>query len=221
MNKIYYLKIVNDIEEYNINSTNNHPIYEELSNCLDIADIQYLEFTNDDDIFVRLPNYKIDKIITTLSKYFKYTMSDVTDAVISGELERKFPESYKLFNNFRLDNTSLDNILDKINNGIVPFSYRYMVPNNSYKSKKYEAIQNDKSEKGLLKQKYLKEYTEMLLKEYPERPYMLPAVRKHEDEQTSSKWKTIGLALGITGAIASGGGMPFSLTVFAWIFFRF
>ena len=44
-------------------------------------------------------------------------MSDVTDAVISGELERKFPESYKLFNNFRLDNTSLDNILDKINNG--------------------------------------------------------------------------------------------------------
>ncbi len=117
MNKIYYLKIVNDIEEYNINSTNNHPIYEELSNCLDIADIQYLEFTNDDDIFVRLPNYKIDKIITTLSKYFKYTMSDVTDAVISGELERKFPESYKLFNNFRLDNTSLDNILDKINNG--------------------------------------------------------------------------------------------------------
>ena len=117
MSKIYYLKIVNDIEEYNINSTNNHPIYEELSNCLDIADIQYLEFTNDDDIFVRLPNYKIDKIITTLSKYFKYTMSDVTDAVISGELERKFPESYKLFNNFRLDNTSLDNILDKINNG--------------------------------------------------------------------------------------------------------
>ncbi len=116
MNKIYYLKIVNDIEEYNINSTNNHPIYEELSNCLDIADIQYLEFTNDDDIFVRLPNYKVDKIITTLSKYFKYTMSDVTDAVISGELERKFPESYKLFNNFRLDNTSLDNILDKINN---------------------------------------------------------------------------------------------------------
>ena len=102
MNKIYYLKIVNDIEEYNINSTNNHPIYEELSNCLDIADIQYLEFTNDDDIFVRLPNYKIDKIITTLSKYFKYTMSDVTNAVISGELERKVSESYKLFNNFRL-----------------------------------------------------------------------------------------------------------------------
>lgn len=122
MNKIYFLKIVSEnIEKYNIDSVNNHPIYEELSNCLDEDDIEYLGFTNNDDIFIRLPTYKVDKITAVLSKYFKFTKTDVTDKVISGDIEKIYPEvkefSSKLFNDFRLDNTSIDNILDKIIKG--------------------------------------------------------------------------------------------------------
>lgn len=122
MNKIYFLKIVSEnIEKYNIDSVNNHPIYEELSNCLDEDDIEYLGFTNNDDIFIRLPAYKVDKITAVLSKYFKFIKTDVTDKVISGDIEKIYPEvkefSSKLFNDFRLDNTSIDNILDKIIKG--------------------------------------------------------------------------------------------------------
>jgi hypothetical protein len=119
MNKIYLLKIVSEnIEEYNIDSTNNHPIYEELSDCLEPGDSDYLGFTKDDDIFVRLPDYKVNKITSVLSKYFEFTKTDVTNKVISGDIEKTYPEvkevTPKLFNDFRLDNTSVDDILDKI-----------------------------------------------------------------------------------------------------------
>ena len=122
MNKIYFLKIVSEnIEKYNTDSVDNHPIYEDLSNCLDEDDIEYLGFTNNDDIFIRLPTYKVDKITAVLSKYFEFTKTDVTDKVISGDIEKIYPEvkefSSKLFNDFRLDNTSIDNILDKIIEG--------------------------------------------------------------------------------------------------------
>jgi hypothetical protein len=119
MNKIYFLKIVSEnIEEYNTDSIDNHPIYEDLSNCLDPDDVEYLGFTNNDNIFVRLPNYKVDKITVVLSKYFEFIKIDVSDKVISGEIQKLYPEvkaiSPKLFNDFRLDNTSVDDILDKI-----------------------------------------------------------------------------------------------------------
>lgn len=122
MNKIYFLKIVSEnIEEYNIDSTDNHPIYEELSDCLEPGDSDYLGFTKDDDIFVRLPDYKVNKITAVLCKYFEFTKTDVTDKVISGDIEKIYPEvkevTPKLFNDFRLDNTSVDDILDKIIEG--------------------------------------------------------------------------------------------------------
>lgn len=122
MNKIYFLKIVSEnINEYNIDSTDNHPIYEELSDCLDPGDVDYLGFTNDDDIFVRLVDYKVDRITTVLSKYFEFTKTDVSDKVISGEIQKLYPEvetiTPKLFKKFRLDNETVDDVLDKINEG--------------------------------------------------------------------------------------------------------
>lgn len=93
MNKIYFLKIViENITEFDIDSTDNHPIYEDLSNCLDEDDVEYLGFTKDDDIFVRLPDYKVDKITAVLSKYFEFTKTDVTEKVISGELQKLYTE---------------------------------------------------------------------------------------------------------------------------------
>ena len=53
-----------------------------------------------------------------MSKYFEFTKTDVTDKVISGEIAKEYPEvkevTPKLFTDFRLDNTSVDDILDKI-----------------------------------------------------------------------------------------------------------
>lgn len=124
MNKIYFLKIISEtIKEFDMDSVDNHPIYEELSDCLEPGDSDYLGFTNDDDIFVRLSDYKVDKITAVLSKYFEFTKTDVTDKIISGSVEKEYPEvkqiSPKLFKDFRLDNTSVDDILDKIiENGI-------------------------------------------------------------------------------------------------------
>ena len=54
-----------------------------------------------------------------MNKYFVIDIKDVSDKVISGELQRLYPEveslTPKLFRKFRLDNETVDDVLDKIN----------------------------------------------------------------------------------------------------------
>jgi urate oxidase len=114
-NNVAYIK-TDDIKNYMYQITNKQGLKEL---AIDIEKLlKYLGFTNDDDIFVRLPDYKVDKITAVLSKYFEFTKTDVTDKVISGEIAKIYPEvkevTPKLFTDFRLDNTSVDDILDKI-----------------------------------------------------------------------------------------------------------
>jgi hypothetical protein len=121
MNKIYFIKLVEDdsFTYYNSESDKNHPVYEELFECMDVDDNKYLGFTDSDDIFIRLSEYKINKITEVLKKYFIFTKTDVTNDVIRGEIQTLFPEveefTPNLFDNFRLDNTTIDDVLDKIN----------------------------------------------------------------------------------------------------------
>lgn len=116
MNKIYLLRLVDcKAPEYSV----VNPFYEELTECLDIDDLDYIGFTDDDDLFIRLDEYKVKKIEYIFGKYFKFLKKDVTDKVISGEIQKLYPDvekfTPKLFENFRLDNTSIDDVLDKIN----------------------------------------------------------------------------------------------------------
>ena len=61
-------------------------------------------------------NIKFKKLKEFLKNISK---TDVTDKVISGEIQKLYPEvekfTPKLFENFRLDNTTIDDVLDKIN----------------------------------------------------------------------------------------------------------
>lgn len=121
MNKIYLIKLVEDdsVAYFDPSSSENHPVYEELFECLEDNDKDYLGFTDDDDIFIRLNEYKLNKITSVLKKYFIFTKTDVTNDVLCGHVQIEFPEveefTPKLFENFRLENTTIDDILDKIN----------------------------------------------------------------------------------------------------------
>ena len=114
-NNIYFVRFTksSDIED------NAHPIYQDLSNALDKEDGKYLGFTNGEDLFIRLVYFKVQKVLDVFTKYgFEFEVTDVTSDVISGDIQKKFPEVEKLtpymFDNFRIENTSVDDVLDKI-----------------------------------------------------------------------------------------------------------
>ena len=115
-NKIYlikFTKLVNIEDE-------KHPIYNDFTNCLNPEDQKYIGFTDNEDVFVRLNDYKVDTFADVFTKHgFEFDVLDVTDSVIKGKIQRKYPEvealTPYLFEDFRLETTSIDDILDKIN----------------------------------------------------------------------------------------------------------
>ena len=114
-NNIYFVRFTksSDIED------NAHPIYQDLSNALDKEDGKYLGFTNGEDLFIRLVYFKVQKVLDVFTKHeFEFEVTDVTSDVISGDIQKKFPEVEKLtpfmFDDFRIENTSVDDVLDKI-----------------------------------------------------------------------------------------------------------
>lgn len=117
-NKIYLLKFTSkpNIDDNDL----DNPFYKELSSCLDKEDQKYIGFNKNEDMFIRLLDYKVDKVCFVLEKHgFFFTKEDLTMSVIKGEAQKKYPEVSKLtpylFEDFRLENTSIDDILDKIN----------------------------------------------------------------------------------------------------------
>ena len=116
MNKIYQIKLLD--KDLLDNEVIDAFLFE-VALTIDSEDSNYMGFSNDDDIFIRLEEYKCDKIVDVLSKYFIFTIEDVSDKALSGELKKIYPEvdklTPKLFKNFRKENTTVDYILDKIN----------------------------------------------------------------------------------------------------------
>ena len=129
MNKIYQITILEDVE--NINSNDNdfsHPFFEDITLSLNEKDTNYIGFSDNDEMFVRLDTIKLKRVVDIMKKYFVIDIKDVSDKVISGEIQKLYPEvesvTPKLFKNFRLDNGTVDDILDKINEtGINSFLY--------------------------------------------------------------------------------------------------
>lgn len=118
-NKIYLVKFTakpSDIEDDNF----DHPVYRDLSLSLDKEDNKYIGFTENEDMFIRLLDYKVDKICNILKSHdFSFEIKDVTTDAIRGKLQKEHPEVHKLtpylFEDFRVENTNLDDVLDKIN----------------------------------------------------------------------------------------------------------
>lgn len=118
VNKIHMIKIygADTIE-------NTHPVFCEIGDVIDEEDLEFVGVSDDDNIFLRLFDYKINKIVNLLKNYFIIELFDVTKSVINGDIQKKYPEidflTPEFLNVFRIDNTSKNDILDKISlNGL-------------------------------------------------------------------------------------------------------
>lgn len=119
-NKIYLLKFTKTVNIDDTNQEFEHPIYNDLANCVDKDENKYIGFADNEDMFVRLPYYKVKLISDIFSKYgFEFDVLDVTDSVIKGITQKEYPEvealTPYLFEDFRYENTTIDDVLDKIN----------------------------------------------------------------------------------------------------------
>lgn len=119
-NKINLIKVSSDKDGILSSDNYKHQFYKELARIINREDIKYIGFADDFNIFIRLSDTKVSGICKLLKKYnIKYSINSVTDKVISGEVQRLYPDVEKLtphiFENFRLENETVDNVLDKIN----------------------------------------------------------------------------------------------------------
>lgn len=117
-NKIHLLEFSSEPDGLNDDDF-SHPVYDDLLIVVEQDERECLAFTDSEDIFIALPDYKVDKICRVFEKHdFIFTKKDITLDVLSGKIQKKYPEAEKLtpnfFNKFRLENTSIDDILDKI-----------------------------------------------------------------------------------------------------------
>jgi hypothetical protein len=125
MKKIYLFKLIGEDIEDGDNNDFTHPFYAEIAQILVEEDAKYLGFTKDKAIFATLEDVKLERLSDVMNKYFIISKTDVTEQVIRGEIQAEYPEVEKeLFENFRLENTTIDNVLDKINRlGIESLDY--------------------------------------------------------------------------------------------------
>ena len=115
MKKIYLFKLIGEDIEDGDNNDFTHPFYTEIAQILVGDDAKNLGFTKDKAMFAALEDVKLEKLSDLMNKYFIITKTDVTEQVIRGEIQAEYPEIEKgLFENFRLENTTVDNVLDKI-----------------------------------------------------------------------------------------------------------
>ena len=117
-NKVFLIKFTKKV---NIGEGDDftHPVYEDISRCLENGDEKFIGFTDDEDIFIRLSDSKVNDICNTFRKHgFEFNIDEVTEFVINGDMQKMYPEVEALtpliFETFRLDNTNVDDILDKI-----------------------------------------------------------------------------------------------------------
>jgi hypothetical protein len=119
--KVYFLKTIKEFDQKLVPADDYFvPFYQELANIIELDDVNYLGFTKNNEILLHLEDLQLKKVIVHFEQYFEISLEDVTDKVLSGEIQKMYPEVEELtpnfFSSFRLENTSIDDVLDKINN---------------------------------------------------------------------------------------------------------
>ena len=125
MKKMYLFKLIGeDIIDVD-NNDFSHPFYSDLSEVISNDDVKYMGFGKNETMFMSMEDYRFNIISAVFKKYFVLSIADVTDDVMNGKILIEYPEVNKeLFEEFRLDNTTLDDVLDKINKfGIESLDY--------------------------------------------------------------------------------------------------
>jgi hypothetical protein len=114
-NKLFLIKALSETKDADI-------MIREFANCFDDGDEENFkveEVNGIDYIFLRMPEYKIEKLCGVLDKYIEYSLEDITQRIILGsedELSEVInSEDFKsFFTSFRIDSTNIDDVLDKI-----------------------------------------------------------------------------------------------------------
>jgi len=115
MKKIYLFKLIGeDIDDGDSNDF-SHPFYSELAEVISEEDAKFMGFGKNKTMFIILEDSRFNSVSAVFNKYFFLSIADVTEKAMNGEIQLEYPDVDKtLFEQFRLDNTTLDDVLDKI-----------------------------------------------------------------------------------------------------------
>jgi len=121
-NKLYLIKTLSVKKGVNLTDDLQEMILTKIANVLDKNDDKDMIVESVDDkefMFFRLSHMKVMRICSILEPYINYSVDEISDKVIFGDVDEydfiiDNDDLSKFFNSFRLDNASVDDILDKI-----------------------------------------------------------------------------------------------------------
>jgi len=121
-NKLYLIKTLSVKKGVNLTDDLQKMILTKIANVLDKNDDKDIVVESVDDkefMFFRLSFMKVMRICSILQPYINYSVDEISDKVILGDVDEydfiiNNDDLSKFFNSFRLDNASVDDILDKI-----------------------------------------------------------------------------------------------------------
>jgi len=121
-NKLYLIKTLSVKKGVNLTDDLQEMILTKIANVLDKNDDKDMIVESIDDkefMFFRLSYMKVMRICSILESYINYSVDEISDKVILGDVDEydfiiDNDDLSKFFNSFRLDNASVDDILDKI-----------------------------------------------------------------------------------------------------------
>jgi hypothetical protein len=121
-NKLYLIKTLSVKKGVNLTDDLQKMILTKIANVLDKNDDQDMiveSVDNKEFMFFRLSYMKVMRICSILQPYINYSVDEISDKVILGDVDEydfiiDNDDLSKFFNSFRLDNASVDDILDKI-----------------------------------------------------------------------------------------------------------
>lgn len=121
-NKLYLVKTLSVKGSKELDPEVQKMLLNQIGEVLDEGDDKEIAVEEVDDVevlFFRLSYMKVMRICSILDPYVEYSIEEVSEKIISGDMNEydfimKSDEFKKFFDTFRLDITSVDDVLDKI-----------------------------------------------------------------------------------------------------------
>lgn len=115
MIKMYLFKLIGEDILDGDKDDFSHPFYTEIAGVISNDDVKYMEFGKKETMFMAIDESRFNTISAVFKKYFVLSITDVSDEVLSGTIQKEYPEiKSEIFDQFRLAKTTIDDVLDKI-----------------------------------------------------------------------------------------------------------